>query len=159
MARAAELGVAELGKGDENWATWNAKAIKAGLVEWGTKHDTMKHVMQVYETSVWGKGSGAAPSLAYTTICMLTRVVEMMGVTLIVDSPCGDQHWAPILRALNPKLKYIGVDVMPGLVLRNRQTFGVRGHSNCSICSNPTCTASCERTRRPCSNRTMWCSF
>lgn len=84
--------------------------------------------MHLYESKGWGRGSGEGSSIHFATktICMLSggTLRTMLGVTLFVDVPCGDQQWAPTLRALNPWLKYIGLDVMPGLVQWNREQYG-----------------------------------
>jgi hypothetical protein len=53
---------------------------------------------------------------------------HLRGVTLIVDLPCGDQQWASHLRALNPDLKYIGVDIVPALIQHARVSF--KGNPN-----------------------------
>jgi hypothetical protein len=36
----------------------------------------------------------------------------MLAVDLLVDVRCGDQHWAPALRARMSKATYLGVDAM-----------------------------------------------
>jgi hypothetical protein len=119
----AHVKSAAIDEGHIDWRQWGNKAKTQQLVEksFATVKTTMRAFVSVYETNVWGKGSGAgsAPAIAANTICMLTQLIEMLHVTLIIDSPCGDQQWAPILRQLNPNLKYIGVDIVPAVIARN----------------------------------------
>jgi hypothetical protein len=114
-----------------NWRVWGEQAKAKRLVENspGTMKKTMQAFVQVYETRVWGKGSGggSAPSIASHTICMLTQLIDMLHITLIIDSPCGDQQWAPILRMMNPTVKYIGVDIVPAVIARNIDLFTTAG--------------------------------
>lgn len=58
------------------------------------------------------------------TVCVLASAIPAtLGATVLIDFPCGDQQWAPELRARMPGVKYIGVDAMPGLIQRNIETF------------------------------------
>lgn len=111
-----------------DWASWNRKPETLALIkDAGGLTPLMAAFQDVYERSDWGCGSGDGSSLDFAarTICVLSRALpELLGVTLLVDLPCGDQQWAPTLRSLVPGgIKYIGVDAMPGLVQRNLELF------------------------------------
>jgi hypothetical protein len=74
---------------------------------------------------VWGHGSGEGSDVKFAagTICRLVETIQRHRVGLFIDAPCGDQQWAYILRGILPHLDYIGVDVVPGLIMRNKELF------------------------------------
>jgi hypothetical protein len=89
-------------------------------------HNPLQAFMEVYETNVWQCGSGIGSGLPYAsrTLCLMSSILpHILNVDLFVDIPCGDQQWAPILREKMPQVKYLGLDVMPGLIQRNRELF------------------------------------
>jgi len=93
----------------------------------------MRAFMGVYEGEGWGCGSGdgSGIDIAARTICNLASILpSLLNVTLLVDFPCGDQQWAPHLRARLPRhIKYLGVDAMPGVVQRSLELFGAPGRT------------------------------
>ena len=113
------------------WKELNTQPETMRMIEEaGGLTDNMRAFMSVYEVGVWGSGSGVGSSLPFAarTICVLSQnLLTLLNVTLLIDLPCGDQQWAPTLRALTPGLKYIGIDAMPGLVQYNRERFGHGG--------------------------------
>jgi len=120
----------------EDWRKWNAMPETAALIaEAGGETPTMRAFMNVYEAGAWGNegggcgsGRGSLPIFAARTICNLAALMPtLLKVDLLIDFPCGDQQWSPMLRALLPNLKYLGVDAMPGLVQRNRVVHSVPG--------------------------------
>ncbi len=115
-------------KTEHDWQRWSEKSETLSLVRasGGLTH-RMKTFQRIYEQKQWGLGSGvgSTPTFAAKTICVLkTLLPQLLGVTVLIDVPCGDQQWAPILRELLPNLKYIGVDIVPALVQRNIETYG-----------------------------------
>ena len=115
-----------------DWKAYNAKpATQAMIAAAGGETPTMRAFMNVYEAESWGCGSGHGSSidLAARTICNLASMLPaLLNVTLLVDFPCGDQQWAPLLRARLPRhIKYLGVDATPGVVQRNRELFAKPG--------------------------------
>ena len=113
---------------EPNWAIYNQQEETLELIEAaGGLTPNMRAFMEVYEKHVWGTGSGVGSALSFArgTICILSNCLgALLGVSLLIDMPCGDQQWAPTLRLLTPELKYIGVDGMPGVVQANRERFG-----------------------------------
>ena len=130
MAHVSELARVPLGA-EPPWKELNDKPETKRLIEdAGGLTANMRAFMQVYEGNVWGYGSGGGSSLPFAarTICVLSQnLLTLLNITLLIDLPCGDQQWAPTLRAMTPGLKYIGVDAMPGLVQYNRERFGHGG--------------------------------
>lgn len=115
-----------------DWKAYNTKPETLAMIAAaGGETPTMRTFMGVYEGEAWGCGSGHGSSLdlAARTICNLASMLPaLLNVTLLVDFPCGDQQWAPHLRARLPRhIKYLGVDATPGVVQRNRELFSRPG--------------------------------
>ena len=120
----------------EDWAAWNAKPATLALIEAsGGLTPSMRAFMRTYESAEWsgsgiacGSGRGSHPLFAARTLCHLAYLLPLvLQVDLLIDFPCGDQQWAPLLRERAPGVKYLGVDVMPGLVQRNTERFSAPG--------------------------------
>ena len=114
----------------EDWKEWNNKPETVQLVKdyKGGLTPLMHQFMKIYEDQLWTCGSGLGSNVAYAqrTICLLSDVLpDLLNVDLLIDLPCGDQQWMPLLRERLPKnIKYLGVDAMPGLIQRNIEMFG-----------------------------------
>jgi hypothetical protein len=70
--------------------------------------------------------SGPGSSLAQT-MAIRKRVPDLLcklGVNTVLDAPCGDHHW---LSNINHVFNYVGIDIVPDLIDRNRRTFPERG--------------------------------
>ena len=67
--------------------------------------------------------SGAGSSLAETESLRrrLPALFQRLGVTSLLDVPCGDFHWMSRLDLSG--LSYVGADIVPGLIESNRQRF------------------------------------
>ena len=129
MSQLHRLGMSEDKLPDEDWAAWNKKrSTQAMIAKYGSDDPTMLSFMKLYEQKGWGKGSGSGSAIQRSakSIVMLSKLLPLLGVTLLLDFPCGDQQWAPQLRKSIPGLKYIGADIMPGLIQRNIETYGSR---------------------------------
>jgi hypothetical protein len=129
MARLHHLGAIEDDQPDEDWKFWNKKPETHAMIrEYGEDNSTMLAFMDLYEKKGWGKGSGSGSAVqrAAKSITLLSKLLPALGVTLLIDFPCGDQQWAPHLRQALPGVKYLGADIMPGLIQRNQETYGSR---------------------------------
>jgi hypothetical protein len=64
--------------------------------------------------------SGPGSSLAQTRVvrARLDGLLRRLGVTTMLDAPCGDHYW---LRHAELTANYVGVDVVPDLIERNRR--------------------------------------
>lgn len=108
-----------------DWGKWSNTA---DAPQTDARTEAMDAFEAVYKNRVWGTGSGVGSGITFaaSTICRLTDFIQRHNVGLLIDAPCGDQQWAPILRAINPGLAYIGVDVVPAVIARNQELFGKR---------------------------------
>jgi hypothetical protein len=71
--------------------------------------------------------SGSGSDLIQTAVIAreLPRVVGELGIETMLDAPCGDFYW---MRHVKLNLtKYVGVDVIRELVMRNAERFGGNG--------------------------------
>ena len=87
---------------------------------------TQAKFTQIYEQNLWGNResvSGTGSSLAATKVVRaeLPTLLAKLGVTDLLDAPCGDFVW---MADLAPRLgRYLGVDIVPGLIARNQSTY------------------------------------
>jgi hypothetical protein len=81
----------------------------------------------IWALDLWGSGasrSGQGSSLEATQRlrAALPVVLAELGVRTLLDVPCGDFTW---MQAVDlGAVSYIGVDIVPEIVARNRQRFG-----------------------------------
>src|SRR4051812_5816720 len=85
---------------------------------------------EIYERNLWeetesrsGPGSNLVKTSAIRT--QLPILLDALGVRSLLDAPCGDFHWMQYT-PLHVK-RYIGVDVVPALIARNRAHYSGRG--------------------------------
>jgi SAM-dependent methyltransferase len=102
---------------------WNARdRMKRWVL--GQRYTQAKFT-QIYEQNLWGNlesVSGAGSSLAATKAVRseLPALLARLGVRHVLDAPCGDFTW---MKEITPRLvRYMGVDVVPGLIARNQST-------------------------------------
>lgn len=86
----------------------------------------------IYEKRVWGRegrgsGTGSDPAFAMGCAHVLFHVVLSLNISSVVDAPCGGMAWQewliPMLKHNVPRLRYLGVDVVSGVVQGNRAHF------------------------------------
>lgn len=83
-----------------------------------------------YRDNYW-KGaesrSGRGSSLDQTRIVReeLPRLCTELGITSLLDVPCGDVHW--MQHVALPGVRYIGADIVPQVVADNRTRFAGTG--------------------------------
>lgn len=59
----------------------------------------------------------------------LEEVIRSHGVTSILDAPCGDATWMPLVRGID-QAQYLGADISPSIVEDNRRKFSkLQNHS------------------------------
>jgi hypothetical protein len=81
---------------------------------------------EIYRAGAWGSresvsGPGSTRARAADFLPELLAVVRDLGTATLLDAPCGDFNWAaPLAEAVE---LYLGVDVVPELVARNRERF------------------------------------
>ncbi|CAM6030423.1 unnamed protein product [Sphagnum balticum] len=82
---------------------------------------------RIYSTDYWGGGesrSGPGSNVLYTANArkLLAEAFQKFGVHLVLDVPCGDVNWQPLIEGFN-YTKYVGYDIVPQLVARNIEHF------------------------------------
>jgi hypothetical protein len=82
---------------------------------------------QSYEQNLWGGAesvSGPGSSLSQTARirAALPALCSRLGVTTLLDVPCGDFHW--MSQVALPGIRYIGGDLLPEVVAANTARYG-----------------------------------
>lgn len=85
---------------------------------------------RIYEKNLWGDSesrSGRGSTLARTAVirAALPALLEGVGAQSMLDAACGDFNW--MARVDLGGVRYVGVDVVPDLVERNRRLYGCEG--------------------------------
>jgi hypothetical protein len=81
----------------------------------------------IYESNAWGShespsGPGSTKDRGMDFIDDLLGVLQELRCRILLDVPCGDFNWiGPIAQAMD---EYIGADIVPQLVSRNRNLHG-----------------------------------
>jgi SAM-dependent methyltransferase len=82
----------------------------------------------IYENNRWGgrpgsyiSGTGSRPDTIGSYVSAVRALIRNEGVKRIVDLGCGDFEVGR--RILSPELRYVGCDIVPGLMARNAAQF------------------------------------
>jgi SAM-dependent methyltransferase len=75
---------------------------------------------RIHDTNLWGAEqsiSGLGSEIEATAVLReeLSRLVARLGITSLLDAPCGDGGW---INASRPDVRYVGVDIVPDLIAR-----------------------------------------
>lgn len=86
----------------------------------------------VYRKNLWGDPesvSGRGSTLARTEVIRraLPALLESVGARSLLDAPCGDFNWMRHVEL--GVVEYVGADVVPELVARNRAAYARPGRS------------------------------
>lgn len=105
------------------------KAVHAEIAN----HRTNTSVFQrIYQSGVWGafndsaggSGYGSLPEVAVGASRLIYHVVMMLDAHSVIDAPCGSMAWqASMVHQLHrqiPGFQFLGVDIVPEVVARNR---------------------------------------
>ena len=81
----------------------------------------------IYESAAWGGGSGEGSRAAATDVyrTIVERLVRGSDVGSVVDAGCGDWEFSQLIDWSD--VSYLGLDVVPELVARNREAFARPG--------------------------------
>ena len=90
------------------------------------RSETEKVFTRIYANKGWGKSesvSGPGSGVTRTSLVrpMMTKLLEELGVTSILDIPCGDFNWMRFTEL--PGIEYTGADVVAPLVEQNRRLY------------------------------------
>ncbi|KAL2622099.1 hypothetical protein R1flu_002304 [Riccia fluitans] len=82
---------------------------------------------KIFAEDYWGGGesrSGPGSRKDYTENVrkLIALALKTYGVQGLLDAPCGDVNWQPLIPGFN-STKYTGFDIVPALIDRNRETF------------------------------------
>lgn len=93
----------------------------------GTTLTPLEAFRLAHRTNLWNGGdsrSGPGSDLEQTrrVRSLLPDLFRRLGVTTLLDLPCGDWHWMAALDL--GSIHYIGGDLVPEIVDRNRQEYG-----------------------------------
>src|SRR5215510_10574863 len=81
---------------------------------------------EIYRTNAWRDPesvSGRGSTLARTNVITshLPLLLQELNADSLIDAACGDFNW---MRHVDlDSIKYIGVDIVPALIVRNRQLY------------------------------------
>jgi 2-polyprenyl-3-methyl-5-hydroxy-6-metoxy-1,4-benzoquinol methylase len=81
---------------------------------------------EIYETNAWRDPesvSGRGSTLARTNVITshLPTLLQELNAETLIDAACGDFNWMRYVDL--GSIKYIGVDIVPALIDRNRQLY------------------------------------
>jgi hypothetical protein len=87
----------------------------------------------IYALNAWGdteSRSGPGSNTIQTTVIRveLPKVLEKLGTQVLLDAGCGDHFWMGKIRNDFKIKRYIGVDVVPDIVLSNMEKYGDAKH-------------------------------
>lgn len=82
---------------------------------------------RIFETNLWGSnesvsGTGSALEQTRAIRAQLPTLLQHLHVATMLDLPCGDFGWMHEVHLGN--VAYIGADIVPDIVERNRRTWG-----------------------------------
>lgn len=85
-----------------------------------------KTFIHYYNTNYWGgkesvSGRGSDSLQTNTVILGIEKLISDFGFTSILDVPCGDFNW--MKKVDFSFCKYIGGDIVPGLITKNRDSY------------------------------------
>lgn len=93
----------------------------------GAQEDAGRVFGHIYEQDHWdgGSGIGSAPDATEPYRAMLARILPATDVRSVVDVGCGDWQLGSLVDWSS--VDYLGLDVVPVVVERNRSRFGKPG--------------------------------
>jgi len=104
-------------------------ADASGFPDTPTKDSRTKSFQNIYRTNVWGQGvnpkSGSGSSIEATknTRRILSTVFALYNISNVLDAPCGDLTWMPLVWEKNPHVRYIGADIVPELIEEHKAKY------------------------------------
>ncbi len=93
-----------------------------------TDTSSMRRVFEdIYKGDQWtnGSGPGSHPDNTIEYSAFLARFIEANAIASVTDLGCGDWQFS---RHFDwSRVKYVGYDIVPSIVERNRQSYGAPG--------------------------------
>jgi hypothetical protein len=75
------------------------------------------------DESVSGSGSSLGSPSVRDSVLFLDGVIRRFKIRSMLDVPCGDFYWMPLILGRFPRLEYTGFDIVPDLITWNLQRF------------------------------------
>lgn len=109
-----------------------AAAAYRGAHEAWRRPSMRKSFSEIYHKNLWQDPesvSGRGSTLARTRVIMsqLPPLLQELGAGRLLDAACGDFNWMRYTEL--GAVEYIGVDVVPDLIARNRRLYGREGRT------------------------------
>ena len=87
---------------------------------------------EIYRKNVWQdpetvSGRGSTLARAATIMSHLPSLLQELNAETLLDAPCGDFNWMRYTKL--GAVEYIGADVVPDLIARNRSLYGGAGRT------------------------------
>ena len=115
---------------------WRSKRAELRQFRSQSRRDVFEHI---YETHKWGgdsrSGKGSGMARTFRVRSALPPLLDELGVTSILDVPCGDHGWMGTLDLGGRP--YIGCDIVPALIEHNQQRYPDRCFRVADICEQP----------------------
>lgn len=101
-------------------------AFFASIAARGVAQDRQSTFRQAYQSNHWGSasrsGPGSSAAQTMTVAEALPALCRRLGVTRLLDLPCGDFSWMSTVSL--DGIEYIGADIVTELVDANQSRFG-----------------------------------
>jgi hypothetical protein len=107
-------------------------AVYGSARDWWRTPSLGKVFSEIYHTNAWKdpesvSGRGSTLARAATIMARLPPLLEELRAETLLDAPCGDFNW---MRHTNlGRVRYVGGDVVPDLIERNRRLYGGEGRT------------------------------
>src|ERR1700687_2346631 len=80
--------------------------------------DLGQRFRRIHDTNLWGaaaslSGLGSEIDATAALRTELPRLLEKLGVTSLLDAPCGDAGW---INRASLGVQYVGIDIVPSLI-------------------------------------------
>lgn len=80
---------------------------------------------EIYHRNIWGSDesrSGQGSDMVQTEVIRreLPLLIKKIGVSTMLDIPCGDWHW---MKMVDMDVDYIGADIVPEIVEKNQRLY------------------------------------
>lgn len=115
---------------------WLAKRAEVRRFKSQNRREVFEHI---YETHKWGgdsrSGKGSGLERTFRVRAALPGLLDELGVTSILDVPCGDHGWMATLDLGGRP--YIGCDIVAALIEHNRQRYPGRDFQVRDVCEGP----------------------
>jgi len=115
---------------------WRAKRAEVDRFRDASRSDVFS---SIYRSNKWGgesrSGKGSGPDRTFRIRQKLPALWEELGITSILDIPCGDHDWIATLDLGDRD--YVGCDIVPDLIERNRKKYPTRRFEVIDVCVGP----------------------